>query len=252
LGSRRHLLFVEGEEHSLDKPIYSLLFPTASVVAKQSCRDVEHAVTGIRDSGGLHWLKAFGIVDSDNRDSAEVEKLRNRGIYAVPAVSVEAIYYHPFIQTQVCERQAKVTGGNAAALIGEASVRALSSLSSHVQRLSERVVEAKIRADLMTKLPKRRDIATALPIGINIDVPKIVADEKATLEAAIARGDLDLIIARYPVRETPALGNIAEALGFQGRTQYESAVRQLLIDDESALTFTRGLFGTLAADLTTI
>jgi ATPase subunit of ABC transporter with duplicated ATPase domains len=56
LGSRRTLLFVEGEEHSLDKPIYSLLFPRASVVAKQSCRDVEHAVAGIRDAAELHWL----------------------------------------------------------------------------------------------------------------------------------------------------------------------------------------------------
>ncbi|MET4071552.1 hypothetical protein ABID58_006366 [Bradyrhizobium sp. S3.2.6] len=34
LGSRRNLLFVEGEEHSLDRPIYSLLFPTASVICK--------------------------------------------------------------------------------------------------------------------------------------------------------------------------------------------------------------------------
>jgi ABC-type lipoprotein export system ATPase subunit len=249
LGSRRNLLFVEGEEHSLDKPIYSLLFPTASVIAKQSCRDVDHAVTGIRDSGELHWLRAFGIVDSDNRDPTEINKLKSRGVYAVPAVSVEAIYYHPVIQQHVCERQAKVTGGDAPALISEASKRALASLGPHVQRLSERVVEAKIRADLMGKLPKRQDIATALPISLTVDVPKIVAEEKTALEAAIARCDLGRIIGRYPVRETPALGFIAETLGFQGRTQYESAVRQLLIDDANALSFTRGLFGTLFNDI---
>lgn len=249
LGSRRNLLFVEGEEHSLDRPIYSLLFPTASVISKQSCRDVEHAVTGIRDSGELHWLRAFGIIDNDNRDPTEISKLKSRGVYAVPAISVEAIYYHPSIQQQVCKRQAKVTGGNAQVLILEARDRALASLSPHVQRLSERVVEAKIRADLITKLPKRRDIATALRIDIRIDVPKIVADEKAKLEAAIASRDLGLIIARYPVRESGALGTIAETLGFQGRSQYESAVRQLLIDDGSALTFTRALFGTLADDI---
>jgi hypothetical protein len=33
------------------------------------------------------------------------------------------------------------------------------------------------------------------------------------------------------------------------RTQYESAVRKLMIDVPEALDFVRGLFGTLAADL---
>jgi ABC-type cobalamin/Fe3+-siderophores transport system ATPase subunit len=34
LGERRKIVFVEGVEHSLDKPLYSLLFPNASIVAK--------------------------------------------------------------------------------------------------------------------------------------------------------------------------------------------------------------------------
>lgn len=59
LGSRRNLLFVEGTEHSLDKPLYSLIFPNASVVARASCHDVEHAVSGIRRSNDLHWVRAF-------------------------------------------------------------------------------------------------------------------------------------------------------------------------------------------------
>jgi energy-coupling factor transporter ATP-binding protein EcfA2 len=249
LGSRRTLLFVEGEEHSLDKPIYSLLFPRASVIAKQSCRDVEHAVAGIRDASELHWLRAFGIVDSDNREATEIQKLKERGVYSVPAISIESIYYHPYVQERVCERQSKVTGGEVATKLEEAKKRALASIHLHSQRLSERVVEAKVRSDLMTKLPRRKDIATAQPITVNIDIPSIVASEKAALEFAIQRGDVGLLIRRYPIRETPALGGIAEALGFQDRRQYESAVRQLLMDDGAALSFVQNLFNTLAADI---
>jgi hypothetical protein len=226
-----------------------LLFPTASVIAKQSCRDVEQAVAGVRDSTELHWLRAFGIVDSDNRSSDDIAKLRERGVYAVPAVSVESIYYHPQIQQGACERQTKVTGGNALELIELARVRALASITPHVQRLCERVVEAGIRANLMGKLPKRRDIATTSPLTINIDIPTIVSNERSALESAIAAGDLRIVIARYPVRETPALGIVATTLGFQGRSQYESAVRQLLIDDAQTLSFVRGLFNALALDI---
>ncbi|WP_271531670.1 AAA family ATPase [Bradyrhizobium sp. CCBAU 25338] len=249
LGSRRKLLFVEGEEHSLDKPIYSLLFPSASVVPKQSCRDVEHAVAGIRDAAELHWVKAFGIVDRDNRQQSDVQRLKERGVYAVPAVSVESIYYHPEVQRRVCERQAKVTGAKAELKLSDAKSRAIGAMQAHAQRLSERIVETRIRADLMTKLPRRQDIAAAQPIAVSVDVPAIVAAEKARLEAAVQANDLDFLIARYPIRETPALGGIAEALGFQSRSQYEGSVRQLLVDDSDALSFVRGLFGTLAEDI---
>jgi hypothetical protein len=82
LGARRKLLFVEGEEHSLDKPLYALVFPNVSVVAKSSCRDVEHAVSGIRDADGLHWLHAFGIIDNDRRTQDEIAKLHDKGVHA--------------------------------------------------------------------------------------------------------------------------------------------------------------------------
>ena len=51
------------------------------------------------------------------------------------------------------------------------------------------------------------------------------------------------------LRETGALGVLATKLGFKDRTQYESAVRRLLMDDEGALKLVRSLFGTLTAGI---
>jgi hypothetical protein len=87
-------------------------------------------------------------------------------------------------------------------------------------------------------------------VTISIDVGALLAAEQAALNALIAAQDLDSIIRRYPVRETQALSEIAKRLGFQDRAQYESSVRKLLMDDASALTLVRGLFGTLYADIT--
>jgi ABC-type lipoprotein export system ATPase subunit len=55
LGARRKMLFVEGTEQSLDKPLYSLLFPDVSVIPKESCREVEQAVRGLRSARDMHW-----------------------------------------------------------------------------------------------------------------------------------------------------------------------------------------------------
>jgi AAA domain, putative AbiEii toxin, Type IV TA system len=251
LGARRKVVFVEGEEHSLDKPLYSLIFPHVSVIAKASSRNVEHSVYGIRDAVGLHWLHAFGIVDNDSRIQADIDQLRARGVYAVPVHSVESIYYDLELQKRVAERFSAVTGAKVGELLEKAKLAALESLAPHIQRLSERVVEVSLRAELMRQLPRRQDIAAAETITVTIDVPSVVANEITRFNDAIETQDLAAIIARYPVRETPALDKIIQCLGFQNREQYEGAVQKLLMDDLTVLQYVQSLFGTLAADIAT-
>ena len=70
LGARQKILFVEGTDNSLDKPLYSLVFPMVSVIARGTCQEVDQAVAGARAAQELHWLQAFGIADSDGLDAA--------------------------------------------------------------------------------------------------------------------------------------------------------------------------------------
>lgn len=250
MGARRKVLFVEGEHQSLDKAIYSLIFPDVSIIPKGSCKIVEQTVSAIRAAQGLHWVAAFGLIDNDNRSDADIAALKARSVYAVSSHSVESVYYHPEFMARIAERHASVTGAEAIALLAEAGDAAIAALTPHAQRLCASVVHSAIRGQMMSSLPRKEDIAlAATPVTVTVDVPSIIADEKSTFEEFIAAGDLTSLIERYPVRETGALNSIAQKLGFQGRAQYESAVRKLLVDDPNALAFARGLFDTLADDL---
>lgn len=250
LGGRRRILFVEGTARSLDLPLYGLLFPEVSIVPKASCRDVEHAVSGIREAEALHWVRAFGIVDSDSRTPDDLSRLKAKGVYALDVHSVEAIYYHSEVQRRVAARHASVTGEDAGARLASAKTAALAAVSSHKVRLSERVAEKGLREQVFRHLPRREDVAARRPIHVMIDVAAEVAAETARLDAALAASDYEAVARRYPIRETQALANIAHELGFQGRTQYESAVRKLLLEDASAVDHARGLLGDLFADIT--
>lgn len=126
---------------------------------------------------------------------------------------------------------------------------AVAAVNSHVQRLSERTAEKTLREKVFQHLPGAKEIATAKPINVAIDVAAVVVEERGRLQDALNAGSLEKIIAQYPVRETPALNEIARKLGFQDRGQYEGAVRKLLMDDAEALNFVKSLFGTLAADI---
>lgn len=249
LGSRRTLIFIEGDDRSLDQPLYSLIFPNVTVVAKSSCRDVDHAVSGIRSATDLHWLRAFGIVDNDRRAPDDIVRLKDKGVYAVSAYSVESLYYHPEIQRKVAHRYASVTGEDPTARIDAAKNAALIAVSPHVQRLSERAVEKTLRDELDKHWPKQTEISAGKKISITIDVAATVNKEVSVFRQAIAEQNIENIISRYPVRETPLLTEIARKLGFQTRDQYENAVRKLLMDDTVALEFVKSQFGSLAADL---
>lgn len=117
--------------------------------------------------------------------------------------------------------------------------------------MSERAVEKTLREQILKKLPGQKEIAAGSPISISIDVSAAVAEERARLQASVDNGNLSEIIEWYPLRETPALTDIARKLGFQNREQYEGTVRKLLMDDQEALNLVKSFFGTLPNDIGT-
>jgi hypothetical protein len=243
------MLFVEGQSHSLDAPLYALLFPDVSVIPKESCRDVMQATLGIRASAAFHRVQAFGLIDNDRRSAEELARFVSQGIFALTGYSVESIYYNPDVQRRVSLRQTAVTGHSSEQALEQAKQSALSTLAPHVRRLAERSVERTIRSEIERKVPTRAEIAAGQPITISVQTAQCVQIEVDLLNALLVSGNLTSVIQRYPVRETPALDEIARKLGFQGRGQYEAAVRKLLIDDPSALQIVRELFGALSGAL---
>jgi ABC-type cobalamin/Fe3+-siderophores transport system ATPase subunit len=191
LGARRKILFVEGTEKSLDKPLYSLIFNNTSVISKESCRDVENAASGIRDAAELHWLRAFGVVDGDGRDAADVARLATKGVYCISSYSVESIYYHPDIQQLIAVRQAGLTGGDAPTLLDRAKTAAIGAIQPHVDRMSLRVAEKEVRERFLQKIPAQDAISTATgPVGVTVDVPPLLEAERNRLRRALEAGNL--------------------------------------------------------------
>jgi ABC-type ATPase involved in cell division len=245
LGARRTVLFIEGDDTSLDKPIYSLIFPGVSVIAKGGCSDVEQAVTRLHGVEGLHWIKAYGIVDGDRRTAADIARLRARGVFALPMISVEALYYRSAAQTLAAGRLADTIGGDAIARLADAKSRALAAIAPHAERLSRRAAHAAIRDAYSRQAPTDTDIGANMWHTATLNMGVLVQAERERFQQALQAHDLDELMRGYAIRDTPALGVIASVLGFRTRQQYEAAVRQALTADPVALADARALFGDL-------
>lgn len=111
LGSRKPILFVEGEKTSLDMETYRLCYPEWTVIPKGSCKDVIQAVSSLRklnENMPILNIKCAGIVDRDTRDSSQIEELEGQGIKVLPCSEIENI----FSLSSVAHEVLKIEGFN--------------------------------------------------------------------------------------------------------------------------------------------
>lgn len=249
LGARRAVLFVEGEESSLDKRLYSLVFPNTSVIPKQDCRSVERAVRSLRGSESLHWIEAYGVIDGDGRDANEKEALVGEHIYALDAYSVEAIYYDGKVREATASRQAKVTGADVTVRLQDAKNAALSLDDDSIENLCKRMAGYVVHRQIQHETPNRNDGMFNDSVNIQVDTRAILQEEKDRLNNMIVNLDLDAIIRRYPIKQSGIPDTISRKLGFKNGKEYQNAVLQLLKDSPDMLSHVRGMFGNLSQQL---
>jgi len=245
LGARRKILFVEGTETSLDKPLYSLIFPQVSVIPKGSCRDVEQAVAGVTAGEHFHWLRAFGIVDSDGNDAAAIAGKILHDVFAVPYYSVEAIYYHPRVIEMVARAQVGISGGDASALIDAALTGGIGEVRAHAERLCGKAVKKAVAKAIMDQLPDGDQYLNGVNTQIVVDSASLMAQRQQALTTALDSRDWEAVLAFCPIRECGARDQIGRALNLRSFTDYQKAVQHLLSKDEAALEFVRSLFAGL-------
>ena len=236
LGARRTVVFVEGERSSLDTPLYSLIFPCVSVIPRGTRKSVEDAVKSIRASSALHRVKAYGLVDSDGRNTAEdVSELREEGIYPIEVYSVESIYFDQRIQEEVAKRRTNLAGDNVSSRLEPASAAAINAIRNSADHLARLAAGRKLREAILKHLPNPKTSPLDQPIQIDMDAPGILQQERQALDELIDANDLGTIIRQYPIRRTSALDHISKYLGLDDEKEYARAVLQLLKDDEDML-----------------
>ena len=222
LGSRKKILFVEGDSQSLDITLYGVLFPGLSVHPVGGCDDVIKAVDGLRNSAGLHDVEAFGLIDGDNREPKEKERLARRNIFSLKAYSVESVYYCSDAIDAIAYRQAESLGSDANQMIKDATTAALNTLrqSGLADRMAARYCDRKVREYIQSQMPDWKSIPDNATISL--EVGDWYRNELAHFDNLLSNEDLATLIERYPIRDSEVPGSIVGALQLKNIKQYEA------------------------------
>ena len=92
LGSRKKVLFVEGEKSSYDTKLYTILYPDYYVIACGSCTQVIARTKAFRNNSILHDCEVYGLIDRDYRSDHEINKYKEDCIYTLDIAEVENLF----------------------------------------------------------------------------------------------------------------------------------------------------------------
>ena len=191
-----------------------------------SCVEVQRAVSGLRNSPNLHHIEAFGLIDQDDREKDQIDKLAEDGIFALNVCSVEALYYCSDVISAVAHRQAESFGRNADDMIQTANEETFNTLDKPdlAEQMAARRCERLVRNEILSKLPDTERIKTNQTSNIFACVNSPYPAELDSFKKLVADKNLDGLIARYPLRESSVFSEIARALKCTSRNDYERLV----------------------------
>lgn len=92
IGSRKPVVFVEGENGSYDVSLYREILPNFLVIPRGSCTQVIQSVKALKANAQLHHLDVYGIIDRDRRVDAEIIAFEQDSIFVLQVAEVENLF----------------------------------------------------------------------------------------------------------------------------------------------------------------
>jgi energy-coupling factor transporter ATP-binding protein EcfA2 len=91
LGSRKPILFVEGDKGSLDHFIYGKAYPEWTIIPAESCEQVIHATASFTRLKNLHSNSCKGVIDFDARAASDTDRIQKLGVEVLDFAELENV-----------------------------------------------------------------------------------------------------------------------------------------------------------------
>jgi ABC-type dipeptide/oligopeptide/nickel transport system ATPase component len=89
LGSRKPVIFLEGDNSSIDYELYEQVYFDHTLKPLGSCEKVIHSVKSFNEQNGFHHIESFGIIDRDRRIEDDVVRLNSKSIWVLDVAESE-------------------------------------------------------------------------------------------------------------------------------------------------------------------
>lgn len=197
LGSRKPVVFVEGESGSFDSSLYRELLSNFLVIPRGSCSEVIQSVKALKANSQIHHLDVFGVIDRDRRLQAEITKLEQGSIYVLEVAEVENLFCTEEVLKIVSERLARDSSADFLKVSNTIFGRLQSELDTQVSLHVSSEVKFKLNV-FDVKQKGAANIDTALQdLVTSINVEQIYSETKQRFVDVLESKDYKQLLALY-------------------------------------------------------
>ncbi|HGY9617668.1 AAA family ATPase [Vibrio harveyi] len=202
MGSRKPILFVEGNYNSLDLMTYRSCYPEWTVIPRGSCEQVIHSVVTMRQNSELTRVLCSGIVDADDYSSDDIEYLDGLGIKVIPVSEVENIFLLPSVSRAILELE----GYSGVELTSKHNLYCTSILKSIndkqiedvVLRHSKRRIDRALKKVDLTDAKSVEELSTVLGSKLSeLDISTISNTKRQGIQDAVTKHDLSEFLKHF-------------------------------------------------------
>ena len=211
LGSRQPILFVEGTGSSLDLAIYRACYPDWTVLARGACENVIHSVVTMRHNSSLTRTTCSGIVDADDYNHEEKDRLATLGVAVLPVSEIENLFLLPSVAAAILEGEGFLGTDLQSKLdvLRQDLILEVSkpgSINEVVLRYCRRRIDRTLKKIDLKDAATPAELATAYAERtLALDVAAVAAEFRIRIESAIERRDIPALLANFDNKALLAL-----------------------------------------------
>ena len=232
LGSRKPILFIEGENKSFDYKLYQYIFPDYTIKSLGSCAKVIEIVKSFNEQSSFHNIKAYGLIDRDRRNEEEIEKLNSKDIWVLDVAEVENL----FLEEIVIKEIANYMGKNSDNVFREVGENIYSFFKKEIEnqiRLKFKEVIQKRFYELTEKISNDEDIIKQLDSNYNtIDKEKIYNEIKNEFSNYVFSKNYKSILRVFNNKGLIDNSKLCKLTGLDRKETYIDLVLSLLKKDD--------------------
>lgn len=233
VGSRRPILFVEGDSGSLDLAIYRRVYAGRAVIPLGSHDAVIHAVASFKAQPSLHRVQCAGLIDADDRSATELATLAADNVFSIPTAEIENLLLLPDVFSALAQAQG-YPQAEATAITAKLADVILKSAendeAAFCTRYTRRRIDRKLKSigltakDLITLQSEFSKTVTSID-------PHVIYNEiSARFKTILSNHDLSALLSIYDNK-----GMLAEAakLLMTNRKGLEQMIARLLVAEHA-------------------
>lgn len=229
IGSRKPILFVEGERGSNDHAIYQYVYSEFAIIPRGTSAKVIESLRGIRGNPSLHAIEAFGLVDRDYKTEEEIKAISKEGLFVLNFAEVENLLLIPELIKAIAKNQAN----NEETEFQKVKQFVLEELKRDFDRVvsyrTSLIINFQLNAFDTKKIGEANINAAISDLISKIDVTKIFKENHDLYKKILEDGNYEDALKFY--NNKGLLARVSTLLGL-GNGQYTQLILRLLNIDE--------------------